>query len=77
MRERLLATAAAWKLENVKVVADTWEEAEVEPHDLVVCAHVVYTVREIESFIRKLTAHARKTVALVAFGAAATTSPIG
>lgn len=74
MRERLLATATAWELENVNVVGETWEEAEVEPHDLVICAHVVYTVREIESFIKKLTAHARNTVALIAFGAAATTS---
>lgn len=36
------------------------------------CAHVVYTVTNIEAFIRKLTSHARKTVALVSFERPAT-----
>lgn len=67
MRERLTATANAWGQTNVSVVGDRWEYADVEPHDLVICAHVVYTVREIESFVRKLTAHARKTAALISF----------
>ncbi len=67
MREQLIATAAAWDVSNVKLVAGTWAEAEVAPHDLVICAHVVYTVREIENFVDKLTAHARQTVALVVF----------
>jgi 2-polyprenyl-3-methyl-5-hydroxy-6-metoxy-1,4-benzoquinol methylase len=74
MRERLLATAESWNVNNVSVVPSTWEEAEVDAHDLVVCAHVVYTVTEIESFIRKLTAHARKTVALISFERPATSS---
>jgi SAM-dependent methyltransferase len=67
MREQLKATAAAWDVSNVKLVEDTWEDAEVAPHDLVVCAHVVYTVREIEFFVKKLSSHARKTVVLVVF----------
>lgn len=74
MRKQLIATAAAWDVRNINVVAGTWEEAEVVPHDLVICSHVVYTVREIEGFINKLTAHARNTVALVAFGSPATAS---
>jgi SAM-dependent methyltransferase len=48
MREQLAATAAAWDVTNVTVLAGTWEEVEVEPHDVVICAHVAYTVREIE-----------------------------
>ncbi|MBN4074240.1 class I SAM-dependent methyltransferase [bacterium AH-315-D21] len=67
MREQLVATAAAWDVTNVKLVAGAWEEVEVEPHDLVICAHVVYTVREIEYFVNKLTAHARQRVALIVF----------
>tara|TARA_Y100001936_G_C16091815_1_gene686960 strand:- start:1854 stop:2336 length:483 start_codon:yes stop_codon:yes gene_type:complete len=49
------------------VIGDRWEDTVVDPHDLVICAHVVYTVREIESFIRKLTDHSRKTVSLISF----------
>lgn len=72
MREQLVGTAEAWEVQNLSVVASTWEEAEGEPHDLVVCAHVVYTVTAIESFIRKLSLSARKSVALVSFARPAT-----
>jgi SAM-dependent methyltransferase len=72
MREQLAATAEAWDVTNVSVVASTWEDAVVEQHDLVVCAHVVYTVTAIESFIRKLTEHARSKVALISFERPAT-----
>jgi hypothetical protein len=72
MREQLTATAEAWDVNNISVVADRWEEATVDQHDLVICAHVVYTVTPIELFIRKLSDHARKTVALVSFERPAT-----
>jgi hypothetical protein len=74
MREQLVATAASWGVQNVKVVASTWEEAVVDRHDLVVCAHVVYTVSSIESFVRKLSSHARKSVALISFARPATST---
>ncbi len=54
---------------NVTVVHSTWEDAEVEPGDLVVCAHVVYTVRDIDDFLVKLAAHARNRVAVVVYNA--------
>jgi len=72
MRERLTTAANAWGQTNVSVIGDRWEDTVVDPHDLVICAHVVYTVREIESFIRKLTDHSRKTVALISFERPAT-----
>ena len=72
MREQLMATAEAWDVRNIEVVASRWEEAVVEPHDLVVCAHVVYTVTGIEGFVRKLTSKARRTVALISFERPAT-----
>ncbi len=72
MREQLVATAEAWGVQNISVVPGTWEEAVVEPHDLVVCAHVVYTVTGIESFIRKLSSSARNTAALITFERPAT-----
>ena len=52
---------------NVSHVHSNWEDAEVEPADLVLCAHVVYGVANIEPFVRKLESHARERVLLVVF----------
>jgi SAM-dependent methyltransferase len=54
-------------LKNVNAVRSEWETAEVEPRDLVLCAHVVYGVAEIGRFVRKLEQHANRLVALVSF----------
>lgn len=51
--------------DNISLVASTWEEAEVEPADVVMCVQVLYTVRDIVGFIRKLEAHARERVLVV------------
>jgi cyclopropane fatty-acyl-phospholipid synthase-like methyltransferase len=51
--------------DNVVLVASTWEEAEVEPTDMVLCVQVLYTVKDIVSFIRKLEAYAREKVLVV------------
>jgi SAM-dependent methyltransferase len=48
--------------DNMTVVASTWEEAEVAPADLVICAHVLYGVEEPEPFIFKLDRFARERV---------------
>jgi Methyltransferase domain len=37
---------------------------EVEPADVVVCAHVLYNVRDLEPFVRALDAHARRRVVI-------------
>ena len=78
MRDQLIATADAWGVSNYSVVPSTWEEATVDAHDLVVCAHVVYTVTAIEAFVQKLNDHARKQVAIISFErpATATYSPL-
>jgi SAM-dependent methyltransferase len=52
-------------IENVSVATETWEEANVEPADLVLCANVVYGVADIEPFVRKLDAHAQDRIAVV------------
>ena len=67
MRERLAEQAKAWGFSNLTIVGEQWEEASVEPADVVICAHVVYTVREIELFLRKLADHARREVIVVVF----------
>jgi len=56
-------------IRNVTLVQATWEDAEVEPADLVLCVHVVYTAREIEHFVKKLGAHGQERVLVVLFKA--------
>ncbi len=55
------------RLENVSVVQSEWESADVEARDLVLCAHVVYGVADIDRFVSKLEQHASRMVALVSF----------
>jgi 2-polyprenyl-3-methyl-5-hydroxy-6-metoxy-1,4-benzoquinol methylase len=50
---------------NVRVVAATWEDAAVEPAEVVFAAHVTYGVRPIEPFLRKLDRLATREAALV------------
>ena len=65
MASVFLETAKEHAIHNVSLVQDRWEDAKVEPGDLVLCAHVVYTIREIAAFVRKLEAHARQQVLIV------------
>lgn len=67
MIERLTEQAEAWGVHNLTVVPKRWEEAAVDPADIVVCAHVVYTVVDIEAFLSRLAAHARREVDIVVF----------
>ena len=54
-----------YDIRNVDVVESTWEQADVEPADLAFAAHVIYTVKDIEGFLDKLTNHARKRAAVI------------
>lgn len=67
MQVRLKEQAEAWGLKNLTVVPDEWEEAEVEKADVVVCAHVVYTVEGIEPFLGKLQESSKRDVLVVVF----------
>jgi SAM-dependent methyltransferase len=49
-------------LDNVTVIASAWEDAEVAPADLVICAHVLYGVADVVPFIEKLERSARERV---------------
>ena len=70
MASVLLQQAREHGIDNVSVVQARWEQAQVEPGDIVLCAHVIYTVTEIEQFVRKLEAHARERVVIVLYDAA-------
>ncbi len=67
MIEQLRQSSAEASIENVSVTQAVWEDAAVDVEDLVLCAHVVYGVADIEPFLRKLEAHARSLVVLLAF----------
>ena len=67
MIKQLRESSAEAKIENVSVTQAVWEDAEVDVEDLILCAHVVYGVANIEPFLRKLEAHARSLVILLAF----------
>ena len=62
-----LEEAALHNISNVSLVRAGWEEAQVEPADVVLCSHVLYTVQDIGAFVRKLEAHAQEWVCVVIF----------
>ncbi len=67
MCDVLRETASEAGIENVSVTQATWEDASVDTAEVVLSSHVVYVVQEIEPFIRKQEAHARRLVLCVAF----------
>ena len=67
MIEQLLEEAQQSGITNISVVQRLWEEARVEPADVVICAHVLYGVADAEPFIRKLTEHAKQQVMILCF----------
>jgi SAM-dependent methyltransferase len=53
---------ASLGLTNVQTVPADWLEAVVEPADIVLCAHVLYPIANVERFVRKLEEHAHDRV---------------
>ncbi|GAC1547902.1 MAG: class I SAM-dependent methyltransferase [Herpetosiphon sp.] len=60
MLAHLEAEAERRGFDNVVVVASAWEEAAVEPHDIVLASHVLYPIAEAVTFLRKLDAATRR-----------------
>jgi SAM-dependent methyltransferase len=46
---------------NIQIIQSSWEEAQVEVHDIVVCAHAMYSSPDLAAFVRKMERHARNT----------------
>ena len=63
----LLQLSSAHSIKNVTIVQSKWEDAEVEPVDVVISTHVAYVVRDIAGFVRKMDAHSRKMVKVVLY----------
>jgi 2-polyprenyl-3-methyl-5-hydroxy-6-metoxy-1,4-benzoquinol methylase len=46
--------------DNIETIAAKWEEASVQTHDIVVCAHAMYSSPDLADFVRKMERLARK-----------------
>jgi SAM-dependent methyltransferase len=67
MVEGLRDLASASNIRNVTVIQQRWEDAVTSPADIVLCAHALYSIAELEPFLRKLISHARQKVLLPTF----------
>jgi SAM-dependent methyltransferase len=67
MGESLRQLAAEAQIDNVSLVAKRWEEAVVEPADVILSAHVIYMIEGIRAFVAKMVAHARQKVLMLMF----------
>ncbi len=65
MLEEFRRAAAAAGVDAVPILG-RWPDVrdEVEPSDVVVCAHVLYNVQDLEPFVRALDGHARRRVVI-------------
>ena len=48
------------QISNVEIIPQTWEEARIQTHDIVVCAHAMYNSPDLSAFVRKMEKLARK-----------------
>src|SRR5579884_586210 len=52
--------AAAQGLSNITTIANSWQDAPAELEaDVVICSHVLYPIREVDTFLAKLSAATR------------------
>lgn len=47
-------------VDNIRIVASAWEESDVEPHDIIVSAHAMYSSPDFSSFVRRMEQYARE-----------------
>ena len=67
MVEELREAAIEYSIDNLSIVEGTWEEVDVDPADVVLCAHVIYGVADIGTFVRKLDSNAGERVLVLMF----------
>ncbi len=54
-------------IDNIAIVQSTWEEAQVAPHEVVLCSHVLYGVERVDVFVGKLVEHAVRSLLVLMF----------
>ena len=67
MVDVLESQARQHEINNVSTVHARWEDAVVEPADVVLSVHVVYVVQDIGTFIRKMDARANSRAVVVLY----------
>lgn len=65
MAKALREAARRQGLENVTVIEAGWDEAAVEPHDLVVCAHVSHLLTPGSRFLSRSASVARRGIVVI------------
>ena len=61
----LREVAAEFDMQNVEVVESGWLDAQVPHADVTLCCHVLYTIRDIEPFVKKLEEHADRVLVVM------------
>jgi SAM-dependent methyltransferase len=61
MQDVLRENIDAAHIHNIRIVSSSWQESAVESHDIIVCAHAMYSSPDFSSFIRKMEQWAEKT----------------
>ncbi len=67
MLEALSNAAEEAGIDNVTPVFGEWDDVDVAPADVVLCAHVVYTEPDVAGFIKRLDDHAEAFVMMPTF----------
>jgi 2-polyprenyl-3-methyl-5-hydroxy-6-metoxy-1,4-benzoquinol methylase len=65
MRRFMKVEAVRLQIKNLRIVPQTWDEAEVEPCDIAYCTHVSFAVTDMGRFLEKLQDHAREYCVVV------------
>lgn len=61
----LREVADEFDIKNVEVIESGWLDAQVPRADIALCCHVLYTIQDIEPFVRKLEEHAGRVLVVM------------
>ena len=61
----LREVAAEFDVKNVEVIESGWLDAQAPQVDLALCCHVLYTIQDIQPFVRKLEEHAHRVLVVM------------
>ncbi len=67
MRSALETEIKVHDIKNIQVIPSTWQEANVEPAEIVLASHVTYGIQDIEPFLRKMNDKALKNAVIVVY----------
>ena len=65
MAQGLLAGRSKAGITNLTLVKSTWEKTTIPASNIVLCAHVLYTILDVVKFVQKLETHALERVLLI------------